>query len=806
MKTLSFYIPGIMCEQSCGSIIKNRINLLQEDPNNGIKDFLLDANEKKLTVYIDDECDTGAISKCIIDDLAIFDFVALPIIEPVKQFDWLSLIKGVIGIVCGIVILTLMLVFPHLAGVALFVMAGCSALVTLWIGFETYVDAFNRFLSWEASNRNTLFAISTLTVMVCSFIPGFHLMMEVALFTFGLMHIGKLLEDSIRNEISVATSLENRAVKTVTKLDDNQEIKNYPANVLIPGDKIRILGGETIPVDGRCMTDNAAINNAIVSGDHSKDVNVELHGDIHAGMVVPKYMSYVDIEVTKPVSESYLVLQQKKNDLARSDKAAKAEIEKTIDKMLHYFVPAVLAFAFVTGLAVLLFSGAALALSCVAFILVSACPCTLAVAPSLATKIGISKASQKGVHFKSSQELEKLNDVKAVVFDLNGTMTNGEPKVINHYVDNEVMSDNDFFSALMLIENKDKHVIAKAIRDYVKTHISDEINTNIEIPINRIHCGIEATIGIDTYLVGNEEFLIKKDVEIPLDIDLDAQQIIFLVKNKKIAGYLKVEDQLREHAVFVMAELKKRNIAVYQCTGADKKTAERYASQLGILPSNVRANVEPNSKAAFIKQLQEEKGLSVLGVVDGVNDTGMAIACDCSIAVLSKSGAVETQDLAGAVVEEGHLLPILAAFDVANETVTNIKRSVGFSLGYNMVSALLFLGLLIGCGFALNAAFGVALMFFSMMCVLAYQYTVSQQELPYVESLRQAQSVQDENDSTMGYLLSCFKCICNPSSGRNIEVSQNNNKLIASPMNGEAKYPEYDSNDNPTLSPNVKFI
>src|SRR5205085_8276633 len=167
----------------------------------------------------------------------------------------------------------------------------------------------------------------------------------------------------------------------------------------------------------------------------------------------------------------------------------------------------------VAGLAILMYSGAALALSFVALVLVSACPCALSMIPSLACKTGMSKASLHGVHFKSPEELEKANRATAVVFDLNGTLTTGQPKVIRHGFDKAYVTENEFFAALALMENGLKNPVPAAICQYANNHQPDTSNMTMEF-MSRSHCGIQARMNDEICLVGNEDFLKEHQIDI----------------------------------------------------------------------------------------------------------------------------------------------------------------------------------------------------------------------------------------------------------------------------------------------------
>ena len=209
-------------------------------------------------------------------------------------------------------------------------------------------------------------------------------------------------------------------------------------------------------------------------------------------------------------------------------------------------------------------------------------------------------------------------------------------------------------------------------------------------------------------------------------------------------GYVVLNDPLRHDAIQVISTLKSMRITPHICTGADDKTALRYAGLLGIAPDKVRANCVSHattdsvqSKKQYLDELKA-KGYQVAAVGDAANDAEMIVASDVGFAIRSSGGNEHTQQQAAAVIQGSALLPIVHAFSVARQTVANIKQNLIFSLLYNGATVLIAGGLLLALGFVLNPAIGAVLMILQTSLILLNVYRFAKQHHPatVISSLR----------------------------------------------------------------------
>jgi P-type Cu2+ transporter len=351
----------------------------------------------------------------------------------------------------------------------------------------------------------------------------------------------------------------------------------------------------------------------------------------------------------------------------------------------------------------------------------------------LAVRIGMKKASEQGVHYKNGKTLQAASDIDTVVFDLNGTLTQGEVSVRSIKIDDK---NAEFLPYFALLEGKSSHPVAKKIKNHIEQQEAD-IDESLEITSvdTSHHSGIKGSISGETFMIGNRDMLRANGVEIitsPYD-DINNGNI-YMVRGKEVVGQIALTDHLRQDAKATVKQLQSMGKQVHICTGADQASAERYAQLLGISSDNICANTvgaaatnDEVSKESYIRMLQS-KGLRVSMVGDAANDL-TAIACaDVGIAVKSSIGDTLTEQHAGMVVQQGLLFPIATAFDVASKTKQNILQNLFVSLTYNSGITLVAAGLFVALGFALNPATGVALMVVESAIVLANLYRLKHQE------------------------------------------------------------------------------
>lgn len=770
-KTFRFNVPDIVCE-SCIQTIESLVN----GSGLTIESFAGNAIEKTVTITVAED---GRSEKELGDKLQneikeCFETVELinadnDVIVPADQVSETTplvttssgkkvkakkrsirshIIKGVIGLAIGVGLMAITLSSIVLPPVAMFVLMGVSAVATFAIGADSYLSAAKKLFKAKTLTMDALFAVSTIAIVGVSiasmFLPGLPMMMEAGLLIFGFRHIGKAIEESISEKVTSGLTFKDRAVARVEKWIEVDGISTWDEcdiSVLAIGNVIRVKRGEVIPVDGECESEETSIYKTIVTGS-TIPVIIKRGEKILAGMKVPDDVDYIDIRVKRLPAESYLARLDQKISQANSEKAP---LETVANKILQYFIPAIFVIALAVGIGFGVGASLALGIQAAATVLVSACPCTLGFITPLAVKIGMSKALESGVQFKNGKALQSANDIDTVVFDLNGTLTTGVPVVTDHQIVHG-QSAQDFFASLALLEKEAKHPIAKAIYSYARDKSSASLDVDISDVDQSNHSGIKAKIKGEECLVGNKNFLLENDIDCSgVHVETNpSEQVIYFVKNKKITGYVKIKDPLRNDAKLTIAELKRMGKDVHICTGADQDTAKRYAAELGIPDKNVFSNcvavadhASDRTKSSYIQRLQEnKKRVAMIG--DAANDALAITNSDFGIAVQSDSGDEITQEQAGAVVGNSSLMPVVTAFAVAKQTVSNIKQNLLFSLGYNMV--ILGVGIaLVAVGMAINPAIGVALMVIQTVLILANQYRIKRQELEHTKRFEEMQ-------------------------------------------------------------------
>ncbi|CEK09752.1 heavy metal translocating P-type ATPase [Legionella hackeliae] len=679
--------------------------------------------------------------------------------------------------------------------------AGSTAL-TLALGAPFYYQAVINLVKARTLTMDTLFTVSTLTVIITSLasfvVPWLPMMFEAGLLIFGFRYLGLAIEETITQNIGVEKLFKDRLPFKVKVIDEEErELSTIKENEIL-----QLYAKDTVPVDGECLTTSLIYDTIITgsplprvvkpgekllagmvlaedaspmklkatpiivsleSGDRTPvdgvseqdceifDEDLQEKQQISAGDFVlagTRLESATKIKVTSVATYSYLHRLDKNNEQAQFEKAP---IQETTARSLQYFIPTVILVAIISGIIIGLFFPPALALQCAISVLVAACPCTLGLITPLAVKIGMNKAADHGVQFKSAKMLEAADSVTAVVFDVHGTLTTGIPQVTHFGHDPHLCSKETMFGYFAAMEKNAGHPIAKAIIEYVK-NVTPEGFTVSEIDKNN-HSGVRAKIirqlpnnsgttdEIEEELIlGNQTMMEENNIDVSSLQNLNlkgGQSLVYLARNKQLLGYMLLTDPLRPNAKETIAALTKMGKKIFLCTGADKMTAESIAELLDIPLENIAwgcvgysENSQEKSKTAFIKKLQAE-GHVVAMIGDAANDSSAVASC-FGIAIRSKSADEITHQKASVVIQGDSLQPIVNVFTIAKQTVANIKQNLGFSLIYNMASMTLTGGLLVALGFTLNPAVGVVLMILQTSLILLNAYRFKTQNPGHV--------------------------------------------------------------------------
>ena len=368
----------------------------------------------------------------------------------------------------------------------------------------------------------------------------------------------------------------------------------------------------------------------------------------------------------------------------------------------------------------------------------------------VAESIGKDKAAKEGVHFKDGESLETAHKIDMVAFDLNGTLTKGQHQVTKIIVADSSVTEVTVKSRLQQLENalqqslddenKSKQTnikmngIGQAILSYCKKDKSQEAENATVTQLDKsFHAGISGIIDGKEYVLGNEEMLAKHNVPLnrvePLRIN---EQVVYLAENKKIIARIVLKDELREGVIDAIAKLKQKKINVMMITGAKKETAYAYAKLANIPLDDEHIIAEFTNKEEVIKRLQSE-GKCVAMVGDAENDASAIARSDLGVAVAD--GHDVTTRCAKVILKSKSMLPLVAMFEVADQTIANFKQSLIASFIYNASTLVLYNTLLLGLSIMLSPAIGAALMVVQAGLIFLNAIRFKMQRLTYKDDL-----------------------------------------------------------------------
>jgi Cu2+-exporting ATPase len=739
-----FSLPGITCF-NCVAPVEKQLRqiaaLKQHDPSVSVTSFT-DILEKRIYITVKDstlpERSVRKILKKEIEDCGLECKTRRPF----------HLAKGIVGILSGAGIMA----FCLLGGMALpalllYGIAGFCTLLTLFLGFNTYRDAFKKLFQTKTLTMDALFTISSIAALGVSiaslFVPWLPMLFDAALLIFGFRHIGKAIEDTMKKKVMSGLTFRERTPKKIRKQIDETDIE-VDVDQLEIGNTIKVRGGQIIPVDGECLDDNATLYDTIKTG-NTLPKRIQAGTRVFAGMKVADDMREMRIKVTATEENSYLAKLDKAIQQARMDQH-KAPIEIKANRYLSYFIYGLLALSLLSGIAVYFLFTAALAINVSLLMLSLACPCTLGFIIPLTLKIGLNKAANLGVHFKNGESLQLAGSVDTVFFDLNGTLTTGEFEVANMTVTD--MTEDKALAIVDALETHSQHPIALALKKYSQSRKKQLISYVASEPDVSHHAGLRAKINGVQYTIGSKKMMEHHQIKMGrfsfTSQENSANQIIYLAQGEKVVAQFTLHAPLRSDAHLVIKKLQAlgkklgRKIRITLLTGADEVIANYYSKQLGI---DYVANCSAQQKANII-QAKKKSGKHPVMIGDSGNDSVSMSRC-FGIAIKSNGSDSMTEDNAGVVIEGSSLTPVVTALTVASQTIANIKRSFIITFAYNSAALLATSGVLIAIRiisspaviaalttFVLNPAVGVVLMIAQMALVLSMAYYFSRKKLP----------------------------------------------------------------------------
>ena len=600
--------------------------------------------------------------------------------------------------------------------------------IQFWIGWRFYRGFWDG-LKAKASNMDTLIAIGTtaayLYSAIVTIVPGYFpftaVYFETAAIIITLILVGRLLETKTKEKASDAVRklldlkprtsrvlrlVINEGTKTrVTKNSNNNNNNNnvnenyinfddsklktitkefkeieIPVEQIEQGDLMVIRPGERVPTDGLVVEGNSSVDESALTGE-SIPVD-KIKGDEVIGATINKN-GLIKVKATKVGQDTVL---SQIITLVEEAKTGKAKLEKMVDQVAKYFVPAIVVIAIGVFLGWYFIGDAGLTYSILAFVsvMIIACPCALGIATPAALMMGAGKGAENGILYKGGEHIEIANKVNTIVFDKTGTLTVGKPSVTDLVSLTEEIGEQELLRLAAIAESGSEHPLAQAVIRKAKENGTPIANPDSFEAISG-H-GLKATYSTHTIMIGNRKMMEDNQVAITESVDAklsgfekEGKTAVLVAIDNTLSGILAISDTIKENAKDAIKALKAKGIEVIMLTGDNKRTANAVASKLYI--DRVIAEVLPHQKEEVIAKLKTKEGKVVGMVGDGINDAPALARADLGVAI--GSGTDVAKETGGIILIKDDIRDVVTALDLGKKTVSKIKQNLFWAFAYN---------------------------------------------------------------------------------------------------------------------------
>lgn len=568
-----------------------------------------------------------------------------------------------------------------------------------------YIQSAWAALKRHQANMNSLIAIGTSVTYVYSlfaYFTGQPVYFESAAFILIFVLLGDALEEKMHDRAASSLNklLELQASEAEVKRGD--DFVKLPLDQVKTGDIIKVRPGGKVPVDGRLVSGQSSVNEAMVTGE---SMPVEKKpGDKVIGATINGSGSF--LMAAEQVGEETMLAQIVQ--VVKQAQNSRAPIQKLTDKVANYFVPAVLIVSILAFALWDVFSpvGPVQAMLYAVSVIVIACPCALGLATPTALMVASGRSARMGVLIKDGEILEAAAKIKTIVFDKTGTLTVGQPQLVDQ------VGDKASLSLAASLEANSEHPLAQAIVTSAKE------GGQPLLPVSNFSAeegqGVEGKVAGHLVKVGRADYVSAPDAwrQQAEGLAEAGKTVVYVQKDSAVIGLLALQDAPRPEAKVVISELKNRGIKTVMLTGDNQQLAEKIGRQLGI--DQVEAGLLPGEKADRLAELQEAGPVAFVG--DGINDAPALSLADVGIAM--GSGTDVAKEAGGIVLMTSSLTGVLRALDLSKQTFTRIKLNLFWALIYNLIGIPVAAGLFSFIGVRLSPELAALAMAFSSVSVL----------------------------------------------------------------------------------------
>ena len=596
--------------------------------------------------------------------------------------------------------------------------------VLVWAGSQFFTGMWDA-LKHRAANMHTLISIGITAAFAYSIVavawPGIfpnmalaEVFWDVTDVVIALVVLGLALEIKAKGRTSQAIKkLIGLQAKTARVIRDGKESDIAVEEVLV-NDVVVVRPGEKIPVDGKVIAGSSAVDESMITGE-SMPIEKLVDDEVIGGTLNKTgSFRFTATKVGKDTALATII------QMVKDAQGSKAPIQRVVDTVSGYFVPAVMILAVLAFVAWYNFGPEPRSIyATVVFVttLIIACPCALGLATPTSLTVGIGKGAENGILIRSGDALQASEKLDAIILDKTGTITKGEPAL----TDVVVTGGYDETTVLRLtasLERGSEHPLGEAIvkgADARKLTLSDA-EAFAAIPGH----GVSGRIDTREVLFGNVKLMRDRGVAIEM-LQADWERLanegktpMYVAIDGKAAGLVAVADTVKPDSKAAIAVLKGLGIEVVMLTGDNERTGRAIAREVGI--ERVLAEVLPDDKAHEVRKLQLE-GKSVGMVGDGVNDAPALAQADVGFAIGTGTDvAIEASDV---TLIKGSLMGVVTAIEISRATMRNVRQNLVGAFGYNTLGIPVAMGVLYPfIGLLLSPLIAAAAMAFSSVTVV----------------------------------------------------------------------------------------
>jgi Cu+-exporting ATPase len=578
-----------------------------------------------------------------------------------------------------------------------------STPVILWSGWPFFERGYQSVINRSLNMFSLIslgISVSYIFSLIAFFFPSIFrseflhnnqpsLYFETAAMITVLVLLGQVLELKARSQTGLAIkALLTHSAKTARIVENGEENEISVDHVKV-NDILRVRPGDKIPVDGVLIEGSSYVDESMVTGE-SNAVEKKVSDSVIGGTINQKGTFLM--EAKKIGSETLLsrIIQM----VAEAERS-QAPIQSLADKVSSYFVPTVILIAILTFIIWSFFGpepSYIYGLVNAVAVLIIACPCALGLATPMSIMVGMGKGAENGVLIKNATSLEKLENVKTIIVDKTGTLTEGKPKLIE-IISLKPGKENELLKFAATVEQNSEHPLGSSVVDEAKKR---------NIPLSHTSDfqsftggGVSGNVDGSQVIMGKAIFLNEHKIETKIfaakavELQANAQTVMYVAINGQVAGLITVCDPIKRTTKAAIIELHKLGLRIIMLSGDNEKTAASVAKILGI--DEVHANVTPDFKQQFVKQMQKNTGFIAMAG-DGINDAPALAAADVGIAM--GTGTDVAMESADVTLVKGDLMGIVRAFHLSHAMMLNVRQNLFFAFIYNILGIPIAAGLL----------------------------------------------------------------------------------------------------------------